>query len=282
MPARDRIIADLRASIEGIEKRPALAGTKNVGGGATGAVPQEIPQAGAGTLSEVFSDGTRDAGAALGFCFLQARGLVTATRRAVIFLQMRSEAQETGLPYGPGLSGFGLDPQLLALVRVDTIAEMLWAMEEAAGCGNVAAVIGDFAWPHRMLDFTVSRRLGLRAEAFGTALFVLRYGRGREASAADFRFHVGSLPSAAAAFDARAPGATRYRVTLEKGGRRLASGAGGQDGFGQDFWLLEWTENGFANGFVAGDAGGRGNSAARAALPGADAAGLGDRLSQTA
>ena len=276
MPARNQVIADLRASIEAIEKRPALAEAKGPGG----AVASGVPQVAAGTLSEIFSDGTRDAGAALGFCLLQARRLLTAERKAIIWLQMRAEAQETGLPYGPGLAGFGLDPDALGIVRADTVTALLWAMEEAAGCGNVAAVIGDFARDHKPLDFTVSRRLALRAEAHGAALFVLRYGPGREASAAGFRFHVAAAPSAARAYDARAPGAARYRITLEKGARRLEAGTARQDTAGRDFWLLEWTEDGLVAD-ISGKWGGIG-TAGEAALPVARPAGLGDRLPQTA
>ena len=275
MSARTKVIADLRTAIDGIERRPALAGPR--GAEAAGAARDGVPQAGPGTLNEIFVDGTRDAGAALGFCLMQARGLTTPERPAVIFLQMRAEAQETGLPYGPGLAGFGLDPDALVVVRTDTIVEMLWAMEEAAGCRNVAVAIGDFARHHKALDFTASRRLGMRAAAFGVTLMVMRYGTGREASAAHLRWRIAALPSADAAFDARESGAARYAVTLEKGGRRLG-GTGARPG--RNFWTLEWSEN----GFVADTPGKRSGvaSSGKPALSGADAAGLADRLSQTA
>jgi protein ImuA len=277
MPARTQIIADLRASIEGIEKRSALAERK----GAAGVAAEGVPQIGAGTLSEVFADATRDAGAALGFCLFEAQGLVTSERPAVLFLQMRAEAQETGLPYGPGLACFGFDPDALAVVRTDTIGEMLWAMEEAAGCRNVAAVIGDFARSHKGLDFTASRRLGMRAETFGVALMLMRYGQERMASAATFRWHIAPAPSAAEAFDQRAPGAMRYRATLEKGARRFASGdAARHHAGGEDSWVLKWTEHGLAAD-IPGKRDGSGTNG-RAALSVAHPAGLGDRLPQTA
>lgn len=275
MSARTQVIADLRASIEKIERHPVPAAPA-----VDGAMAAGVPQTAAGTLNEIFADNARDAGAVLGFCLMQARGLVCAERQAVIFLQMRAEAQETGLPYGPGLLGYGFDPGALALVRVDTITEMLWAMEEATGCRNVAAVIGDFASHHKALDFTVSRRLVLRAESFGVAPFLMRYGSGREASAAALRWHVMPVPSAEAPFDARAPGLPRYRVTLEKGARHLGVKATGRDGSGQDFWDLQWSENGLVADSARGQDGtGPGG---RTALSGAHPAGLGDRLSQTA
>ena len=297
MPARSRIIADLRASIEGIEKRPAPVLPADAG-----AREQGVPRLGPGTLSEIFADAPRDAGPAFGFALHQAQGLITPERPAVLFLQMRGDAQETGLPYGPGLFGFGFDPDALAVVRTDTIAELLWAMEEAAGCGSVAAVIGDSVQTHKQLDFTASRRLSLRAERFGVALMLMRTGTEREASAAGFRFRVAALQSAEAAFDTRAPGAARIRITLEKGARRLGTKSTHQDAYGQDFWDLRWSENGLvADGAFPGEMGtgspvrerdhannsGPGGhrpsrTGDKAALSGADAAGLGDRLSQTA
>ncbi len=275
MSARTKVIADLRASIQKIEHRPVPAAPA-----AGGAMAAGLPQASPGTLNEIFADTPRDAGAALGFCLMQARGLISAERQAVIFLQMRAEAQETGLPYGAGLLEYGFDPEALALVRVDTITEMLWAMEEATGCRNVAAVIGDFAAHHKALDFTASRRLVLRAESVGVAPFLMRYGSGREASAAALRWHVMPIPSAETPFDARAPGLPRYRVTLEKGARHLGVRARQRDALGQDFWDVQWSEN----GLVADSARGRdgAGSGGRTALSGARPAGLGDRLPQTA
>ena len=298
MPARSRIIADLRASIEGIEKRPAPVLPADTAPG--GARAEDVPQIGPGTLSEIFADAPRDAGPAFGFALHQAQGLIAPERPAVLFLQMRGEAQETGLPYGPGLFGFGFDPDALAVVRTDTIAELLWAMEEAAGCGSVAAVIGDSVRTHKQLDFTASRRLSLRAENFGVALMLMRTGTEREASAATFRFHAAAAQSAEAAFDTRAPGASRIRIVLEKGARRLGTQSTGQDAYGRNFWDLRWSENGLVmdKAFpgetgspvrerdLAKSSGPGGHFPSRPdgrpALSGADAAGLGDRLSQTA
>src|SRR5690606_31798639 len=103
------------------------------------------------------------------------------------------------------------------LIRAATITELLWALEEALACRAVAAVIADLARPHKALDFTASRRLALRSAASGGSLFLTRYGRGREASAARYRWRVVPRPSRPAPWDARAPGGPRWRVTLEKG-----------------------------------------------------------------
>lgn len=283
MPARAEVIAGLRASIDRIERRVGLDDRQGLDGqGPDRTAAEGVPQVGAGSLSEIFSDGTRDAGAALGFALMQARGLLSRERPAVIFLQMRAEAQETGLPYGPGLMQFGFHPDALAMVRTDTITELMWAMEEAAGCRTVAAVIADVARHHEKLDFTASRRLSMRAESFGTALMVLRTGMEREASAAGFRFHVAVRQSAGQAFDTRAPGVMHARLTLEKGARLLpkTGAARRQDAFGRDFWDVRWSEDGLVADISGSEA--RSGTGSKPALSGADPAGLGDRLSQTA
>src|SRR5690606_32677792 len=152
--------------------------------------------------------------------------------------------------------------------RVETVAELLWAIEEAVCCRAVAAVVADISGHHKAIDFTVSRRLGLRAASAGTSVFLLRYGHGREASAAKLRWRVVPAPSGAVAFEARAPGGPRWRVVLEKG--RPGSGVDGRE------QLVDWT----GHDFVLVD--GRGNGAGAAGespLSGAEPAALGNRLS---
>src|SRR5690606_31502757 len=111
-----------------------------------------------------------------------------------------------------------------------------WAAEEALGCRAVAAVVADVAGQPKNLNFTASRRLSLRAAAAGTSIIVLRYGRWREASAAQLRWRIAGAGSGPTPFDARAPGETRWRSTLEKG---VVAGTR------QTEWLLGWTEHGF-------------------------------------
>ncbi len=269
------MLESLRTRISAIEKRPVLAGAvlSGNGMGAPAGGAQKLLATPAGLLHEIFADERRDGGATLGFTLGQARGLLSVERPALIFLQLMHEAQDGGLPYGAGLKSFGLDPHTLVLGRLQTMVELLWAMEEAIACRAVAAVITDIGGHPKALDFTASRRLSLRAASAGTSVFIMRYGREREASAAQLRWQVTPVPSGAVALDARAPGPPRWRLLLEKG--RLQSGAGKA---GVD-WILDWTENGFelaephrktANRAVAG-----------APAAGAQPAALGHRLSQT-
>jgi protein ImuA len=232
-------------------------------------------------LHEVFSDSFVDSGAAFGFALGQARSLVLPSRPGLLFLQLGSDAQETGLPYGLGLKIFGLGLDALVLVRTDTIVELLWAIEEAVACRAVAAIVADIAYSHREVDFTASRRLALRTAAGGASVFLVRHGRGREASAARFRWKVSGLPSRPPPYDNHAPGPPRWRVVLEKG--RLGNRRGtAPDG---EVYRVDWTDDGFV---LANDSrdDSRDDSSETAgpqrpaALPHAASAALGDRLSE--
>ncbi len=272
----------LRARIASIENRRPLADGPDVsarrGQGESRSDPFRVP---AGLVHEIFADDTRSAGAALGFALGLSRQQVEGERQGVLYLQLVGEAQEIGLPYGLGLARFGLDARQLVLGRIGSVAEMLWALEEAIACRAVAAVVADFAAHPKALDFTISRRLGLRSAASGTSVLLLRYGREREASAARLRWRVAPAVSAGMPFDAQAPGPPRFRVGIEK--RRL--GGTSQRAEGQEL-LVEWTENGFVP--IAPALEPRqlpANPAAwprhGATLPRALPAALGDRLSQT-
>ena len=104
---------------------------------------------------------------------------MTAERPAILYLQLASEMQETGLPYGAGLAAFGVDPETLILIRAANIVELLWAAEEALACRAVAAVVADIGADPQALDFTASRRLGMRAHEAKSTMLLMRYGAGR-------------------------------------------------------------------------------------------------------
>ena len=267
---RQQQMESLRARIAQIEKRPVLAAA------AASRQPQQ-GQAGllsvpGGLLHEVFTGERRNGGAVLGFALAQARGLISPERPAILFVQLKRETQDMGLPYGVGLKSFGIDPEAVVLARVEDIVEFLWAIEEAVSCRAMAAVVADIGNQPKALDFTASRRLSLRAQAAGTSVFLTRYGVGREASAARLRWRVSPSLSGAVPFDARAPGGPRWRVELEKGRLSAAQRAG------TDF-LLDWTENGFV---VVDSSSTEGTPAlaGRAPSPRAVPPALGDRLPQ--
>jgi len=240
-PARPGLEA-LRARIAAIEKRPPLAAVVPAGIDpdmeAEGIETMLAPPP--GLLHEIYADELRQSGVALGFTLGLARQLLGGSRRALLYLQLAGEAQELGLPYGLGLARFGVMPDTLVLVRPQTPVELLWALEEAIACRAVAGVIADVATQPRALDFTASRRLSLRTAASGTSAFLIRYGTGREASAAKLRWHVRAELSAADRWDPAAPGLPRLEVEIEK--RRLGTA---QQRAEQKKLLVDWTENGF-------------------------------------
>lgn len=259
-------LSDLRARIERFENHPVLAETPELGSD-----PLDLLKAPPGLLHEIFGHDLRDSAAALGFALGQARSLLTRDRPALLVVQLVKEAQDVGVPYGAGLMSLGIDPGAVVLGRVETMTEFLWAIEEAVNCRAVAAVVADLGRPHRELDFTASRRLSLRAASSGTSMFLLRYGEGREASAARLRWGLSPVLSGETMFDARAPNGPRFRARLEKGRLRSRRSAGLE-------LLLDWTKDGFV---LAGDsAAAQGAPRRGAAVPRALPAALGDRLSQ--
>lgn len=263
------VLETLRQQITALETNPLLKDAE------TSVVSAGLLATPRGSLHEVFTESVRDSGAALGFALAQARSLIEPKRPAVLFVQLQADALEVGLPYAWGLASFGFEPQRLVFVRPQTIVELLWAIEEAIACRAVAAVVADIVNPHKALDFTASRRLSLRAAASGASVFLVRYARDREATAAKYRWKIVPHPSSAPPFDDRAPGPPRWRVTLEKGSlgkRRSATPAG-------DEYLVDWTDDGFS---PADDT--RRDHAGvprRPALPHAAPAALGDRLPET-
>ena len=233
LPPRQQRLQTLRDTIAQIERKPALRQAAARPQGET----DQFPRLGGGLVQEIFADENRNGGASLGFALGLSHQLLGPTRPVLVYLQLVSQAQEFGMPYGAGLFSSGLTPEQMVIVRPADMVELLWAAEEALGCRAVAAVVAEVGGSPKILDFTASRRLSLRAQASETSIFLLRYGRGREASAAQFRWHLHPQTSAEKPFDARAPGEARWRVVLEKG--EVGSGGGPKE------WLLSWQENGF-------------------------------------
>ncbi|MEO8884251.1 MAG: hypothetical protein ABI377_12695 [Devosia sp.] len=273
--ARQQRLADLRERIATIEKRPLLAdGAALLSEGEDRRSDwQALLKAPAGLLQEIYADEERNSTAAFGFALGLARQLITPARPAILFLQLTHEAQETGLPYGPGLKHFGFDPERLIIGRMATPAELLWAVEEAIACRAVAAVVAEVLGAPKVFDFTASRRLSLRAASGGASVFMLRYGVEREATAARLRWRIAPAVSRPPPFDDQAPGNPRWQVTIEKGRVRQ-----GLVGMGLEL-LVDWTRDGFVPA-VGGERESAGGVRAYPAPYGAPSEAVGDRLSQ--
>jgi protein ImuA len=262
-----KTIAELREKVAAYETKPVLADHE------TETAAPSLLATPRGYVHEIFADTLVNTGAAFGFALAQSRTMLSAERPGLLILGLKSETQELGLPYALGFRTFGLEATAFVMIRTDTITELLWAMEEAIACRAVGAVVADVAYPHKALDFTASRRLALRTAASGASVFLVRYARDREATAARYRWRVEPQLSRSPSFDDRAPGPPRWRLTLEKGNLGRRAGPLGEQ------YLVDWTEN----GLVLADIGSRDFARPPAVAPVSHPApaALGDRLPQT-
>jgi len=163
---------------------------------------------------------------ALGFAALWLGRLADHLGKPVLWLA----AEE---PYGPGLFALGLAPQRLLMVRARRPAQLLWALETALHCSDLAGVLVEM----HGLELVAARRLQLAARAGGvTALLV---NDGQPANNALSRWRVGPAP---AALD----GNWRWRLQLCR-----CRGQGiGEDGLVAE-WLVEWNNATHRLGLVA-------------------------------
>ncbi len=119
---------------------------------------------------------------------------------------------ETGLLHAPGLARFGLDPSLFLMVEARRGEDVLWALEEGLRSGSLALAIGSLD----KIALTPARRLSLAARDGATPVLLLTSARAAASGATATRWRVDPAASAVHPFDARAPGAARFRVRLER------------------------------------------------------------------
>jgi protein ImuA len=209
----------LRERIEALERQTLGRGRVDRPGGrgwpvrpAAGAPPWESLAGGA--VHEIVGAGGD--GAPFGFAAAVLAATAKAGRR-VLWCRLAAERGESGLPYGPGLLRFGLDPERLIVVEARRPKELLWAMEEGLRCPGLAATVGEAA-----ADPTAGRRLQLAAEkGGGLGLLLCSHGA---AVAAVTRWRVAAAP-------AGADGRPAFDVAL----LRARNGDRGR-------WRLEWDD----------------------------------------
>lgn len=161
--------------------------------------------------------------AATGFALACALRLAAA--RPLLWVRQAMAEREYGLPYGPGLMGFGLDPARLVTIEAADARAVLKAAEEALHCKALGAVLIEPWGMPKAVDLIALRRLVLAAEASGVSALFLRSGGPELADPGATRWAIAAHPSASAF----GPGLPAFRVTLERGGR-----AGPQE------WMMEW------------------------------------------
>ncbi|MDP2731543.1 MAG: DNA repair protein, partial [Hoeflea sp.] len=185
-----------------------------------------------GGLHEVRSPLARDIGAATGFALgLAARAIEAGRggRRGIVWVSDPAARIDGGGLFPAGLAQYGLDPSCLTFVEPADLQGAMWAADEAAGCGGLAALIFQIKGNPARFDITATRRLMLRARGSGVLALTLRQSGGEEASAAATRWRVNTELSGADEIYQRGVGAMRLSLTLE----RNRAGRTGQ-------WLLAW------------------------------------------
>lgn len=188
--------------------------------------------------------------AATGFCLSllarlqkqQAASPGSTPQAICLWGQTHKNAQEDGIPFGPGLLSQGLDPANFIFVSAPKDIDILWAMEEGLKAGGMTAVIGEVTDP----SFTATRRLALASTQAQIPSFLIHTPTGhtnnknratikkshqpeqalfnsskQTASAATSRWQIAALPSTPHLWDNKAPGYRNWHLELvrHRGGR---------------------------------------------------------------
>jgi len=188
--------------------------------------------------------------AATGFCLSllarlqkqQAASPGSTPQAICLWGQTHKNAQEDGVPFGPGLLSQGLDPANFIFVSAPKDIDILWAMEEGLKAGGMTAIIGEVTDP----SFTATRRLALASTQAQIPSFLIHTPTGhinnknratikkshqpeqvlfnssrQTASAATSRWQIAALPSTPHPWDNKAPGYRNWHLELvrHRGGR---------------------------------------------------------------
>lgn len=177
-------------------------------------------------LHEVQAGTGRDLASADGFALgLAARA---AGGGVIAWIVQTMTVTETGLPYGEGLSDWGLDPARMLFVRTRDAAGLLAAGEDALKSGALGAVVLSVWGSPKALNLTATRRLALAARESGSAAILVRSGLADQAGPAETRWTITSAPSRA--FEDGAPGRPALTVRLDKNRTGAKPGQ----------WVMEW------------------------------------------
>ena len=167
-----------------------------------------------GGLHEIKPEAYRDGPAALGFALAVIAEKVArrGRRRLVLWCLTRDAAREWGRPYGPGLSSLGLDPALVLVVEARTAEDAAFALEEGLKSRTLIAALAQIEIRTQL----IARRLGLAAQASRTPCLLVSGHRQTGLPGTLTRWRIAAERSSPAPFDASAPGAATWRLTLER------------------------------------------------------------------
>lgn len=176
--------------------------------------PNPLRRLEAAGLHEIKPQAYPDEPAALAFALAFLGGPFTAKGKRAPLLWCLTDrmAREWGAPYGPGLSDLGLDPAELLIVQTRLPMEAAWALEEGLKARAFIAAFGQFEVKAPL----VARRLSLAAQANRTPCLLLSGHRGVGLPGTLTRWRIETARSRASPFDASAPGAPIWRLTLER------------------------------------------------------------------
>ncbi|GGD40743.1 ImuA family protein [Aureimonas glaciei] len=146
-------------------------------------------------LTEIHVDETRGSGSGAGFALALAVLFGAGPDRPAIWIGGAHGFAEGGMPYGPGLAAYGLDPSGLVLVRAPRLEQAIWAGEEAARSPAPALTILEARGNPKLLGLEGTRRLHLRAGRAGRPLLLLRQSGRPEATAAPLRLRIAPAPA---------------------------------------------------------------------------------------
>lgn len=186
-------------------------------------------------LEDAVVPGGAGTAAGLGFWLARLSGggspfAKAAGGRLIALVAPRAWEAERGRLMARGALVFGIEPERFLVVRPRTAAEALWALEEVLRSGAVDLAVGAVG----DASLTQTRRLDMVAREAGAACALMRVegaGAAWPLSAARRRWRVAPRPSAQDPWDAKAPGAPRWRAALE----RRRDGPPG-------CWDLEWND----------------------------------------
>jgi protein ImuA len=165
-------------------------------------------------LHEIKPAAYRDAPSALAFTLAFIGDRLTRREGASPLLWCLTEraAREWGAPYGPGLIAFGLDPALVLIVQARNAMDAAWALEEGLKAGAFIAALGQI----EVKAPIIARRLGLAAQTSHTPCLLLSGHQGSGLPGTLTRWRVAAERTSGAVFDASAPGAPAWHLTLER------------------------------------------------------------------
>jgi protein ImuA len=159
-----------------------------------------------------------DWAAALGFALrlavrrIHALGARRSASPQILWCWPSVLARELGIPYGQGFALLGLEASSFLFVETARAGDALWAMEEGLKSGSIALVIGVL----EEVALTPARRLSLAAAGHLTPCVLVTDPRVPATGSTATRWRVGARASGPHPFDALAPGAPRYAVSLER------------------------------------------------------------------